>query len=374
MRKLRLGVIGTGAFAEVCHIPGLQSHPQAEVVVLCGRRYVHTLAMAERLKIPEVCTDVHELCARTDIDGVTVVTPNALHACQVMSASAGGKHVFCEKPLGMSVPEAYQMTQAAEGSHKVHQVAFTYRYLYGVRELKRRLMSGDIGEPHYVRLQFDSWQGLHPDAVVGFREMMSLAGGGMLFDVGCHLFDLVHFILGPIEAVTGFTTLVPRNRINSFTGELAPVETDDIAGVWFVCENGVRGQWFASRATPGSGDKAYIEVIGQQGALRATLSRGVTDTLKVSSPTRPNWESLPLPNEASDGQPHCLGLMMRSFVDACLRGKLDGDIDASFHEGLAVQRALAAVSEASYQSNWKSLRPDAYESEGRKVQYNPYVL
>ena len=374
MKKLRLAVIGTGAFAEVCHIPGLQSHSQAEVVMLCGRRYAHTRAMAERLRIPEICTDYREVCARDDIDAVTVATPNVLHAPQALAASAAGKHVFCEKPLGMNVSEAREMSHAAEESHTVHQVAFTYRYLYGVRELKRRLLAGDIGEPHYLRIQFDSWHGLHPDSTVGFREILNLAGGGMLYDVGCHLFDLVFFILGPIEAVTGFTALVPRKRISSFTGELAAVETDDIAGVWFVCENGVRGQWFASRATPGSGDKAYVEVVGQDGALRASLSRGMNDTLRISSPMHPAWEVVTLPNEASDGRSHCLGLMMHSFVDGCLRGKLDGNVDASFHDGLVVQRALAAASEASYQLDWTPLRNDPCESDGKKVSFNPHLF
>jgi predicted dehydrogenase len=364
MRKLRLGIIGTGVFSETCHVPGLQSHPQADVVVLCGRRHAHTLALAERLNIPETCTDYRELCARDDIDAVTIATPNALHARQALAASAAGKHVFCEKPLAVTLTEARRMVDAANESGKIHQVAFTYRYLYAVRELKRRLMSGDIGEPHYLRMQFDTWDGLRPDSVLGFREIMSLAGGGMLYDVGCHLFDLAGFIFGPIDAVTGFTALVPRKRLSSFTGELAPVETDDIAGVWFLCKNGVRGQWFASRATPCSADKAYLEVIGQEGALRATLSRGAVDVLKRSSPTHPTWEMVTLPKEASDGRAHCLGLMMRSFVDACLRGQLDGNVDASFEDGLAVQRALAAVSEASSQSNWRFLRSDPCKREG----------
>jgi predicted dehydrogenase len=210
--------------------------------------------------------------------------------------------------------------------------------------------------------------------MIGFREIMDLAGGGMLYDVGCHLFDLTHFILGPIDTLTGFTTLVPRIRVNSFTGQPASVETDDIGGVMFVGENGVQGQWLASRSTPCSGDKAYIEVIGQEGALRATLSRGVFDTLKISRPTHPAWEVVTLPEEASDGQPHCLGLMMRSFVDACVRGKLDRNIDASFYDGLAVQRALAAVGEASCQSSWISLRHVRPSHEAKKVLFNPYVL
>ncbi|MBA3753005.1 MAG: Gfo/Idh/MocA family oxidoreductase [Nitrospira sp.] len=355
MKKIRIGVIGTGAFAETCHVPGLQAHPQAEVVALCGRDHARTSTMARRLNVPDVMTDYQKLCGRNDIDAVTIATPNVLHAVQAQAALAAGKHVFCEKPLGMNVTEVADMLRAAEISRKVHQVAFTYRYLYGVQELKRRLLQGDIGVPHYLRLHYDCWDGLHPDSKVGYREKMNLSGGGMLFDVGSHLFDLARFILGPIRAVTGFTTLLPREREDGVTGHPSAVETDDIAGGWFLSESAVRGEWFASRATPCTGAKASLEVIGRDGALRASLSRGGVDTLAVSSPTRPAWENVPLPEAASDGKAHCLPIMMRSFVDACMRGHLDGQVDASFSDGFAVQQALAAVLEASRRPVWIQL-------------------
>src|SRR5437773_10791711 len=117
-RKLRFGVIGAGGFAEVCHVPGLQSHPRAEVVALCGRRRDHARAMADRLGVPDVHTDYRELCARDDLDGVTITTPNAVHAEQAIDAFAHGKPVFCEKPLGMNVGEVREMLRAAEASGK----------------------------------------------------------------------------------------------------------------------------------------------------------------------------------------------------------------------------------------------------------------
>ena len=65
---------------------------------------------------------------------------------------------------------------------------------------------------------------------------------------------------------------------------------------------------------------------------------------------------VPLPPEALDGQPHALGIMMRSFVEACRRGALDGDVDASFHDGLAAQQGLAAVQRSQSGPEWISLR------------------
>ncbi|MCC2668417.1 MAG: putative Oxidoreductase [Armatimonadetes bacterium] len=355
MRKLRFGVIGAGGFAEVCHLPGLLTHPQAEVVALCGRRLDHARAMADRFGIPDVHTDYRELCARDDLDGITITTPNAVHAAQAHAAFGHGKHVFCEKPLGMDVAQVEAMLAAAERSGKVHQVAFTFRYTYCLQELRRRVRAGDLGQPYYVRLRFDSWRGLQPDWQIGWREKQDLSGGGILYDMGSHLFDCARFVLGPIETATGFTHHIPRQRVFARTGELTDVETDDLAAAWFRYESGVRGEWFMSRATPPHTENGYLEVVGTEGALQASLSRGNLERLRVSRPTAPDWAELPLPPEALDGQPHALGLMMRSFVDACLRGRLDGDVDASFHDGLAAQQGLAAVRQSQEIPCWMPL-------------------
>jgi len=365
-RKLRVGVIGTGAFAETCHVPGLQSHPQAEVVAICGRRLEHTRAIADRFHIPHIHTDYEELCARHDIDAVTIVTPNAEHARHVRAALASGKHVLCEKPLALNMKEAREIARLAVESGMIHQVAFTYRYLYGIRELRRRVLQGDVGSPYYLRIQWEVWDAMHPEYRLGFRDKLDLAGGGVLYDVGSHMFDLARFILGPLDSVMGFTKLIPRQRKDSSTGALSNVETDDLAAAWFVHESGVRGQWFASRVTPSCDEKAHVEVIGEEGALRATLSRGSVDCLRVSTPVKP-WEELSLPEEARDKSPHALNIMMQSFVDACLRGTLDREVDASFYDGLAAQQALAAIAEETTQHSWVRLTKE-YEKEERDSQ------
>jgi predicted dehydrogenase len=315
-------------------------------VALCGSDYDRVRALADRLGVPDVHTDFTELCQRDDIDAVTIATRNALHAEQACTAFRYGKHVFCEKPLATSVAEAGKMAGAAEQSGKVHQVGFTFRYGYALRELRRRVRCGDIGEPYYLRIQYDSWKGLQPDWKIIWKEDASIPGGGILYDLGVHLFDAARYVLGPIETTTGFVHHVPRMPSHPPMLELAPVESVDVTAAWFQHENGARGQWFIGRCTPAFADNGYLEVIGCQGALKASLSRGGVDILKASSPTRPEWRELPLPEQARDGTPHCLKIMMQSFVDACLRGGLRGDIDASFIDGLAAQCAIAAVENA----------------------------
>jgi predicted dehydrogenase len=354
-RTLRVGVIGAGAFAEACHVPGIRSHPQAEVVALCGRRQESTGALAARLGIPDVHTDFRELCSRDDIDAITVATPNVAHAEQAVTALRAGKHVLCEKPLAMTVAEAREMVAAAEASRRVHQVAFTFRYNYGARELRRRVQAGDIGQPFYVRVQYDNWDGLRPDWRVGWREKQDIAGGGLLFDLGSHLFDIARFVLGPIELAAGLTHHIPRELIDAGTGRPTAIETDDLVAAWFRHAGGANGQFFVSRITPPFADNGCLEVIGPEGALKASLSRGKFESLKASRPAARDWADLPLPPAARDGQPHALAAMMRSFIDACLRGRIDTDLDATFLDGLAAQQAIAAVLESERSGRWVRL-------------------
>jgi predicted dehydrogenase len=360
--RLRLGVIGTGAFAQACHIPGLQSHPKAKVVALCGRRGDVARGVANKFDISDVYTDFRDLCARPDIDAVTIATPNVAHTEQVHEALRQGKHVFCEKPLGITVKEVLKMTEAAEANGKIHQVAFTFRYNYGIHELRRRIGAGDIGQPFYARVQYDNWEGLKPDWKVGWREKQQLAGGGLLFDVGSHLFDIARHVLGPIDKVIGFTHQIPRLAIDQQIGKETEVETDDLANVWIQHVSGVRGQFFVSRITPPFAQSGYFEIIGPEGALKAALSRGGIDFLKLSRPNAPEWTDLPLPPEASDKQPHALGRMMRSFVDGCLRGHLDPERDASFQDGLAAQEAIDAVLTSAKEQKW--IKPGKGDARG----------
>ncbi len=341
-KVLRIGVIGTGAFAEQCHLPGLQSHPQAKVVAIAGRRPERLQSLATQFNIPDVYTDYHELCARTDLDAITIVTSNSEHAAQATAGFASGKHVFCEKPLATSLTEAKEMVRTAELSRKVHQVAFTYRYLYGLQELRRRIQRGDIGAPYHVRAQHNSWDGL------------LFKSSGVLRDVGPHLFDLARFLFGPLQSVTGLYRHLPHvhHDRKDDRAKSSAQTTDDLATAWFTHKCGVQGQWFSSRVAPSYAGKAHIEVIGKEGALRASLSRGSIDTLQIVRSSSIQWEEVPLPAEARNESPSALGIMMRSFVNACLRGKLDPDIDASFHDGLAVQLAIDAVETASARLPW----------------------
>jgi predicted dehydrogenase len=349
-KTVRCAVIGAGGFAEVCHVPGLQSHPRAEVVLLCGRNEERRRGMAERLGVPETAADYREVVARPDIDAVTITTPNVSHRELAMAALAAGKHVFCEKPLAMNATEAEAMARAARESGRIHQVAFTFRYTHGVARLRELLRDGAIGQPFFVRMVGEGWGDLRTEARVAWRHQAGLAGAGMLADMGSHYFDLVNWVVGPVVEVCGMLHTVPRTRPDA-EGRPMRVDSDDLAHVWFRTAAGVQGEFRSSRITPSHGDSGFMEVVGEQGALVAVLSRGSQDVLRLLRPGG-SAEEVSLPDESRSGETYALGRMMRSFVESILRGRSDGDLDPTFDAGLAAQRAQDAVLQSVRTRAW----------------------
>ena len=354
-KKLRVAIIGTSSFAEVCHIPGILSHPNAEISAIYGRDAEKAKSLAAKFGIPYATDDLEALCADPNIDAVTIASANSAHANQAIIALSHRKHVFCEKPIAMNDGEADAMLKAAKMSGKIHQVAFTFRYNFGIRELKRRISAGDIGTPFHTRIQYDRWDGLASTSKASWRDRREVAGAGLLFDLGSHLFDIHRHVLGPLDSVIGYTHTVPRMLPHKDSGELMEIETDDIVNAWIQHQNGLRGQFFISRVTPPFAELGYLEVIGSEGALKAALSRGGVDFLKASKPDSPEWINLPLPPEASDGKTHALDMMMRGFVDSCLAGEINREVDACFEDGCAAQFAMSALMKSQTSMRWENI-------------------
>jgi predicted dehydrogenase len=351
--RVRCAVIGAGGFAELCHVPGLQSHPRAEVVLLCGRNEARRRAMAARLGVPETAADYREVVARPDIDAITITTPNASHAEIALAALHAGKHVLCEKPLAMDTREAEAMLQVAQERKLIHQVAFTFRYTFPVAELRRRVREGAVGQPFFVRMIGEGWGDLRPDAQVRWRHLKSHSGAGVLADMGSHYFDLVNWAVAPVKEVCGLLLTVDRERPGP-DGRLTRVDTDDLAYVWFRTTGGLPGEFRSSRVTPAHGEGGYLEVIGEEGALMASLTRGDRDSLRMSRPSG-DTEEIQLPEESRLGEPYALARMMHSFVDSILRGHSQPDVDPTFEAGLAAQRAQDSVLRSAAKREWQTV-------------------
>ena len=346
---LRVGVIGVGGWTETCHIPGVQAHPEAQVVALCGRSPERRQAQAARFGVPETFADYEELIARAGVDAVTISTPNRWHFPIARAALLAGKHVFCEKPLTMDQAESAELLALAGRGRLVHHVAFTFRFLYAAHEAQRLFREGAIGRLRHVLAATEGSGGLRPGAPLRWRSDAALAGYGLLGDMGSHLVDLARFVTGgELRAVRGACWRVGQaerpdgDRPGQVAVATADDETEalcDFSGPGFAVPLALR----VSSLTPAP-HRNYLEFVGDDGYLRLPYSRGDHDTLALGR-NGAAVETLPLPEGAAPAANHCLFKMMGAFVEACLGrpSPPPADQPATFADGHAAQRALDAI-------------------------------
>lgn len=355
-RMLRVGVIGVGGWTETCHIPGVQAHPEAQVVALCGRAPERRQAQAARFGVPETYGDFAELIARAGVDAVTISTPNRWHFPIARAALQAGKHVFCEKPLTMDRRESALLLELAEQRGLVHQVAFTFRFLYAAHEARRLVRGGAIGPVRRILAVTEGGGALRPGAPARWRSEAALSGYGLLGDMGSHLVDLARFVSGgEFRRVRGAFCRIgqPERPDGEHPGRMRAVTADDETEA--LCDFAVEGGGLAATAvhlrvsglTPPP-HRNYLEFVGETGYVRLPYSRGETDTLFLGRGGAAP-ETVPLPAGAAPAPNHCLFRMMVAFVDACLGRAQPSPANhpATFADGHAAQRVLDAVADAA---------------------------
>lgn len=212
--SLRVAVIGAGAIARLGHIPGLQKVSGVKVVALCDSSRERAEALAVQTGIPKVYTDFRELIAQEPLDAVTLGIPNALHASMALAALDAGLHVFCEKPLAISLEQGRSMVEAVGRSGKVFALNMQMRARADFTWVREAIRAGKLGEVRYATGRWFRQRG-----IPGFGSWFTrkeLSGGGVLMDIGVHMLDATLWMLGypEVSSVRGEIQAVhgPRGR------------------------------------------------------------------------------------------------------------------------------------------------------------------
>lgn len=343
-RTYNIAAIGAGGWTATCHIPCLQADPRARVIALCGRRYDYAAEQAAKFGIPRVVTDYRDVLAMKDVDGITISTPNVSHYEIAMDALRAGKHIFCEKPLAMNEQQANEMLGLARQKGLIHQVAFTFRHLHGINLARKLLADGAVGKPVHARFWTEgNWY--QPTSTIRWREQKHLAGAGILGDMGSHMIDLAHFLMGPIDSVYGRLALVATERPDG-RGGTAAADADDMCTAIARFASGTDGLFFMSWASGGK-SQSGIEVHGTTGTMKAYFSRGDLDKVELWS-FNEGWREVPLPAGQAPAPEHAMYAMLKAFVDG-MDGKSLAPAAATFVDGYraqAVQDAIVASSDS----------------------------
>ena len=273
-RRLRVAIVGSGTIAAVHRRAAVLAG--AELIGVLGSRPERSQQAAHRWDLPVAFAGLADLAA-SPVDVVHVCSPNVTHASYVEALLAAGKHVVCEKPLGISLAEAERMNALAEQAGLVATVPFVYRYHPVVREIRARAQAGEYGRwnllhGHYLQ----DW--LLSPAASDWRVDPAQGGASRAFaDIGSHWCDLVEWVSGERvdTLVAQLSVAVPRraglprdapDSAGPGGARLAAVATEDAATVLFRSASGVPGSMLVSQVAAGRKNRLWFELDGSAGS------------------------------------------------------------------------------------------------------------
>ena len=364
-QTVRIGIIGAGAVSDYHHVPGINIDPRAELVAVCDPN--ETLLEQRKSEWGQffATTAYQEIADHPDVDAVIIATPNFTHREIALACIAGGKHVMCEKPLGLNYEESKEMYQAARDRNLRHMTAFTYRFAPSMRYVRHLVKSGALGELRHFRSQrFLDW----PETSWGWRQYKKTAGAGDLFDMTIHRIDFAQDLLGPIKSICGAVAqFAPRDK-TADGQDCPPSEVDDWSSLIGQFENGAVGVWEGSTLMKGYHNDGFgyewAEVNGSKGSAAYQL----TDPNKVlvglnGDPVK----KMPVPDEflvieGSPRKPH-EGVpstvfrydLVYEFVSAIVEGR---DAIPGFDHGASAQAVADAVLKSFEEKTWVDLDTD----------------
>jgi predicted dehydrogenase len=155
-RKARIAVIGTGWWATDYHLPGLRSHPDAEVTAICDPDPERLRKAAEAYEVSKTYADYKEMLAREELDGAIVVTPHATHYPIARACLERGLHLLLEKPMTLFAREAGELVRMAEEKGKALMICYPYHYMPQALRASAVIRSGELGEVQYAISSFTS--------------------------------------------------------------------------------------------------------------------------------------------------------------------------------------------------------------------------
>jgi predicted dehydrogenase len=283
-RPIRVGVIGFGwmgrvhsqAYARVRHhFPDLPLVP--ELVVVADEVPGRAEQAAAQFGFTTAVLDWREVLTDSRVEAVSVTAPNWLHREIGIAVAEAGRHLWIEKPVGVTVDDARAVCAAVDAAGVQSAVGFNYRNAPAVAMARDMIAADEIGRVTHARFYFLSDYAASPEGALTWRYERARGGSGVLGDLASHAVDLVRFLLGDIASVVADTAIfIPaRARPAGATagharvvgGELGPVENEDYVSALLRLDSGPRVVLEASRVAVGDQNAYGFEVHGTTGAL-----------------------------------------------------------------------------------------------------------
>jgi predicted dehydrogenase len=362
MNPVKVAIIGAGAVSDYHHVPGIRLDRRAKLTAVCDASSELLDRRKTDWEVGFITTDYHELCASPDVDAVIIATPNFTHRAIALAAAAGGKHIMCEKPLGLNAREVREIYHAARDANVVHMTAFTYRFAPSMRYMKHLAKTGALGQLRHFRSQ--RFLDL-PETSWGWRQYKDQAGAGDLFDMTIHRIDFAIDLLGPIRRVCGAVAqFAPRTQTQDGR-QCPPSEVDDWSSLIGEFASGAVGVWEGTTLAKGYGLNGFghewAEINGSKASAvyrlhepnRLLLGKTGSDLAAVDVPPeflKPQGS----PRDPTVGEPATVFRydLMWEFISAICERR---DAVPSFYDGLRAQIIADAVLQSHAERKWVDL-------------------
>jgi predicted dehydrogenase len=268
-----MGKAHTNAYKK---LPYMMYPPPAvpRLVGICGRTEEAVAEARRRYGYENHYTDWRKMLENDEIQLFDNGGPNNVHAEPCIAAAEAGKHVLCEKPLARTAEESKGMLDAVEKAGVKHMVAFNYRFVPAIRQAKELIDSGALGQIYHFRaIYLQEWIMPHYNEKLIWRLRKEVAGSGALGDLGAHIIDLGHFLVGGMKSISAMTrTFIDERPLPDGSGT-GKVDVDDAFVATVEFENGALGTLECTRFGGGRKNYQVIEINGEKGSIHFNLER-----------------------------------------------------------------------------------------------------
>jgi predicted dehydrogenase len=382
----RVGIVGTGWMAAT-HTEALR-RLGVDVAGVAGRTPARARETADQLGLATAYDSVEALVKDDSLATVHVTSPNDVHAEQAAAALRAGRHVVCEKPLGVSAAETAALVELAADTGLVNAVCFNLRFSPHNHNAAGMVRDGTLGEPRYVTGAYhQDW--LLEETDWNWRLVTERQGNlRAVADIGSHWLDLVGFVSGRrvVEVLADLHTFVPeRNHplteVGTFAGHAVaddvervrePMTSDDAAGILLRLEGGMRGVCSVSQVSAGRKNRLTWELNCAEGSV-AWVSEE-PEYLWVGHRGRPNETASKDPGLMTglgaavtgypaghvEGYPDTFrGLFAAVYADVAAGRPAAEPAYPTFADGHDVVLVCDAIAESARSQGWTAVRRNA---------------
>ena len=375
MKSYTVGILGFGFIGKV-HAYAHQTiplyYPQSDFRTRITHIGTSNLETAQRgcdqIQAEVAVADYRDITENPDIDIVHICTPNHLHKDMLLSAIKNNKHIYCDKPLTATAAEADQIKEALAGYKATAQMTFQCRFFPATLRALQLVQEGFLGDVHDFRASYLHSGSATPEAPLKWK-LSAKYGGGVIADLGAHVFDLIQALLGDYDRLIAASRIAyPKRPAADDPDRMEMVEAEDSVNIIAHMKSGALGVMEATKTATGTEDELRFELHGSKGAIRfnsmqphhlQVYNAGISDEpfggmkgwTSVDCGQRYVESSFPGP-KFSIGWIRAHVASLYSFLDKVSKGSAG---EPGFDQGIYVQHVIECVRESARLCEWVKL-------------------